>query len=223
MAKDKEKKLKSKNKKLKKKLDAALRHIAQLEGKDPDQFVSEFEQEDHKKTTDKLLTVLGLEEKTARHITDKLETAGYTAHKNNGARLVASEISPEDFIEQWKEKTFKTIPVQCFKGEGENAQKDLEKMVRELVDHYCDCEHVVSDNKRNALVKYIMLDDEDARKAFKYLREYRGDLKKGEFPNSHELTKDPNIANIFSGVVDIVKQAGIDLSGGKAIVEQIIA
>lgn len=222
MAKDKEKKLKNKNKKLKKKLENALRHIATLEGKDPDQFINSFEQNDSKSTTSKLLSALGLEERTAKTVASKLESAGYAVDKTP-SRMPACEIDPCDVVDNWKEKTFKTVPVKCFESDGKDGKKNLETMVRELVDYYCDREHVISDQKRSALVKYIMSDDEDARKAFKYLREYKGDLNKSDFPSPDSLSNDPELRTFFANVFMNVKQAGLDLTGGKAIVEQIVA
>lgn len=187
MAKDKEKKLKSKNKKLKQKLESALRHIATLEGKDPEQFVSNFEQEESDSTTDKLLDALGLKAKKKKGIQDQLRSLGYElkriekdddSDEDYGFKVPADTIviGPHPSSDEAKKNSeYKGKIVYKGKTEEERKQK-MKEHVSDVVDHYCDSEGIIADYPRTNLIDFIMNNGSEGAKVFKYLRQYKGEI-----------------------------------------------
>ena len=74
---------------------ARWRHIATLEGKDPEQLISNFEQEESDSTTDKLFDALGLKAKKKKDIQDQLRSFGYEIK-----RIEKDDNSEEDAYEE---------------------------------------------------------------------------------------------------------------------------
>ena len=191
MAKDKEKKLKNKNKKLKKKLENALRHIATLEGKDPEQLVSSFKQEESDSNTDKLLDALGLEKSKKKVVKTTLSRTKGIINQNetNEICVPASKLILEAAACYDNENAFDDI--EKYKGSTIDEKiKARKNYIHSIVEKYC-VEKNIPESSKKRLEEYIIKNNgNESSSIIRFLRESIGDIEPENFDPPDVLNTD---------------------------------
>lgn len=179
MAKDKEKKLKSKNKKLKKKLESALRYIATLEGKDPDNFISDFSSDESNlpDSFEKLVLAVGGEHKkiASRFNVSRKNTDNETEKQESSdkKKLSADKMIRDSFYDPDR----KTESVKYEGNSPEERAKNRKKHIESLIEQYCDSHNIMSDSPRKKLFDYIMDNRENSPQLVRLLRIHAGEIE----------------------------------------------